>query len=126
MPDSVADASIIAAIAFGEPEADEASSLINGANLYAPSILAYELTNVARTKSARYPDQVEEIASALESALSLDLQWVDVDHIAVLRLALATDLSAYDASYLYVARTLGISLVTFDNRLSRASQNYLN
>lgn len=48
------------------------------------------------------------------------MNWVVVDHVVVLRLALDTGLTTYDASYLYVARTLGLPLVTFDGRLRRA------
>ena len=122
MPDSVVDASVIAAIVFEEHSVDAAISMIRGIELFAPTILNYELTNVARTKAIRDPAHEEEIASALESALELDIRSVDVDHMAVLRLALDTGLTAYDASYLYVSRRLGMPLVTFDDQLSRAGR----
>lgn len=47
----------------------------------------------------------------------MEIYWADVLHPAVLDLALETSLSTYDASYLYLARYLGMPLVTFDKRL---------
>jgi hypothetical protein len=41
MPVKVVDASVLAALAFGEPRADEAASLLSGADLYAPDLLPY-------------------------------------------------------------------------------------
>ena len=51
MPGKVADASVMAAIAFGEPRADEAGALLDGSDIFAPTLLAYELTNVAMMKA---------------------------------------------------------------------------
>jgi predicted nucleic acid-binding protein len=56
----------------------------------------------------------------LEIALSMNIHWVEVDHSVVLRAALETGLTAYDASYLYVARVMSLPLVTFDERLRAA------
>ena len=47
MPAKVVDASVLAAMAFGEPLADEAARLLSGADVYAPDLLPYELTSVA-------------------------------------------------------------------------------
>lgn len=58
----------------------------------------------------------------LRGGLALDVRWVDVEFPAVLDLALESGLTTYDASYLYVARTLGIPLVTFDRELRAAAQ----
>lgn len=120
MPAKVADASVIGAIVFEEPTADEAEALLAEADLSAPTLLAYELTSVARKKAQQYPDQVGAIEQALLAALRLDIQWVEVDHGAVLLLALETGLTTYDASYLHVARSLDVPLVTFDERLRTA------
>ena len=123
MPARVPDASVIAAFAFDEPRANEASGLISGMDLYAPRLLAYELANIAWKKARLYADGVDGLTADLEDVLDLDWHWVEVNHAATLRLALETDLTAYDASYLYVARTLGIPLVTFDSQLRRARRN---
>lgn len=117
MAAKVMDVSVLAAIIFEEPRAAEAFNLIQGVELHAPRLLAYELTRVAQRKSRAYLAQREAIENSLESALLMDIQWSEVDHVVVLRLALETGLTTYDASYLYLARTLGLALVTFDARL---------
>jgi predicted nucleic acid-binding protein len=122
MPAKVADASVIAAIVFGEPEAAAATRLLDDAEIVAPRLLAYELTSIAQTKTRRAPDLRDSIARALEVGLAVGYRWVDVDHLAVLALALETGLSTYDATYLHVARSLEIPLVTFDRRLQDANR----
>ena len=120
MPDKVVDASVLGSLLFEEPRAQEADDLITDSALQAPQLLLYELTHIAQKKSLQYPDQREAFQRSLEAALTMDISWREVDHIRVLELALETGLSAYDASYLYVARSLGLPLVTFDHKLQAA------
>ncbi len=119
MEGKVVDSSVVAAVAFGEPRSGEAAELLRGAELYAPSLLAYELASVARKKVERHPEQSASIVRALELALALDINWMPVNHVATLRLALSEGLTTYDASYLFLARSLGLPLVTFDDHLGR-------
>ena len=123
MPGEVIDTSLLGVIVFGEPRAEEAFSLIRGKELYAPSLLAYELAGVARKKARLYPNQQEKLVQALELALALDIHWMEVDHVAVFRLAMTTGLTTYDASYLYLARFLALPLATFDERLRTATDS---
>ncbi|MBN8908166.1 MAG: type II toxin-antitoxin system VapC family toxin [Rhodospirillales bacterium] len=51
----------------------------------------------------------------------LKIDTVAVDHLAVLDLAVATRLTVYDASYLWLSRTLDGELVTLDRKLAAAS-----
>ena len=120
MPGKVVDASVIAAIAFQESTALEAEALLEGSDLAAPPLLGFELANVARNKALRDPHRLETIRQGLLEALQLEIQWEEVDHLAVLELALETGLSAYDASYLHLAQALGLPLVTFDQQLQAA------
>ncbi len=118
MPDRVVDASVLGARTFNEPTASEADRLIGESRIIAPLILVYELTNIARKKILLEPAQEE---SALEAALNLDILWFPVDHLEVLRLALETGLTTYDASYLYVSQSTGVPLVTFDRNAASLS-----
>lgn len=113
----VVDASVLAALTFGEARAREAKELLGNDRLYAPRLMGYELAHVAVKKIARQPAESESIIEALELALRLEIQWVDVDLFAVARLAVDKGLTAYDASYLYVSASLGIPLVSFDEKL---------
>ena len=121
MPAKVVDASVMAAWCFREPRSSEALRLLQGADLYAPFLLAYELASIARRKTVAYQGNLEQ---ALAAALMLPIHWSHVDHLAVLRLALNTNLTTYDASYLYLALALAIPLATFDQQLLQATREY--
>jgi predicted nucleic acid-binding protein len=114
----VVDASVVAAIAFGEPDAERAAKLIDNADLVAPHLLRFEVTNIAWKKIRRHVKQADLIAAGLRLALELDVDYVEVDHEAVLDLAVEKGVTAYDASYLWLSRALRAPLVTFDERLS--------
>ncbi len=120
MPDKVADASILGAMMFRESRADEAELLVGDGPLYEPPLLLYELTNIARKKTLLEPGKLVSIVEALDVIFAMDIQWRDVDHPQVLQLALETGLTTYDASYIYVAQTVGVPLVTFDKKMQAA------
>ncbi len=123
MPAKVVDASALGAVAFNEPEKAEALRLIGDAELYAPSLLAYELTSIARKKAVRHPEARASLAVALRDALlSVDVHWVEVDHSEALDLSIELGLSSYDASYLWLAHRLNAPLVTFDARLQAVAE----
>ncbi len=58
----VVDASALAALLFGEPDADRVAERLGGAALFSPSLIRYELASVCRKKMRRYPDQHEGLA----------------------------------------------------------------
>ncbi len=122
MAASVVDASALGAVAFGEPDAEAVAGRLAGEELFAPSLVAYELASVARKKVLARPEQREAIAWALEQVLALDVQRIDVDQPAVLELALEAGITTYDAAYLWLARELGASLVTLDTELAAAER----
>ena len=121
MPGKVADASVLAAMAFREPREEEAQALIGDDLLLEPPVLPFELVSVARKKARAYPRLLLDLTRSLQVALGAKMRFVDVDFANVLRLSLETGLTTYDASYLYVSRVLGVPLVTFDNRLRRVA-----
>lgn len=114
MPGKVADSSLLAAVAFGEPEAAEAAASIGDSDLYEPTLLRYELFSIARKKVSNHPEQRSGLLRGLRAILSLDMRWVEPNHQQVVELALESELSTYDVSYLYIARELALPLVTYD------------
>jgi len=116
---SVADASVLAAMVFNEPRAAEAETLIGAARLHEPALLASELASVCRKKIQRYAHLRDPLLSSLEIGLSMDIEWVTVDHVAVVDLALETGLTTCDATYLWLSRALDLPLLTFDVELLR-------
>jgi predicted nucleic acid-binding protein len=117
MADKVIDASALAAIAFAEPAADAVIDEIDGHRLHAPTLLMFELMNVAWKRARRQPLATALFLEALDALDGLDLRFRGIDRSEVLRLGLATNLTAYDATYLWLARALGMPLVTLDKKL---------
>jgi predicted nucleic acid-binding protein len=117
----IVDASALAALVFGEPEAEAVATILEGARLAAPSLLGFELANVCLTKMRRHPEQREALRTAFHLAGRLAVETIAVDHAAAIDLAEATGLTAYDASYLWLARALGGDLVTLDRKLAVAT-----
>jgi predicted nucleic acid-binding protein len=93
---------------------------LEGARLAAPSLLRFELTNVCLTKIRRQPSNRDPLRAAFRRGAMLKVETVAVDHAAVLDLAETTGLTAYDASYLWLARELSAELVTLDGKLAAA------
>ena len=122
MPGRVVDASVFAAAYFRERRRSEAERLIAGGGLVAPTLLNYELANIAGKKLEAAPQRQEFILESLQTFLRLNVQLRDVDYRQVVELATLTGLTAYDASYLYVARELNLTLITFDMQLARVAR----
>ena len=122
MPDRVVDASVFAAAYFHEPRQREAERLIAGGGLFAPTLLRYEMANIAVKKISDAPQQRETLVESLQAFLRLNIALREVDCQRVVELATLTGLTAYDASYLFVARELGMPLLTFDAQLARVAR----
>jgi predicted nucleic acid-binding protein len=118
----VVDASALAALVFQEPGGDAIRHRLDGATVYAPSLLRFELANTAWKKIKRQPADAAKIIAALGIALDdrSGLIWQDVDAADTVLFAHATGTTAYDASYLWLAASLGADLVTLDERLAKA------
>ncbi len=91
-----------------------------GARLVEPALLGFELANVYLIKSRRHPEQRHALAAAFRLRDRLAVEDVAIDFDAVLVLAAATGLTAYDASCLWLTRRLGAELVTLDRQLVTA------
>jgi predicted nucleic acid-binding protein len=119
-PDRVVDASALAAVLFGEAESAVVAEDLVAARLLAPILLQLELANVCLVKIRKNPAARGGLLRAWDRFLRLEIAFVEVDADAALRLAEATGLSVYDASYLWLARDRGAELVTLDRRLAAA------
>ncbi len=118
----VVDASAVAAVVFGELGGDAVRHELRGQPLYAPSLINYELTHVAWKKLRRSPSGAEAILEALGAVVRLGVVHTQPDMVQVLALAAATGLTSYDASYLWVSKSLGLRLVTLDRELAKAAE----
>lgn len=117
----VPDASALSAVIFGEPGAADVAPLLENAELFAPTLLQFELANVAWKKARRDPASGVAILTALRAALDDGgITWVDVSLTDAVLVAQATGLTAYDASYVWLAGTLGADLISLDERVQAA------
>ncbi len=91
--------------------------------MIAPSLLGFELTNVCLIKARRRPAQLEMLTTAFRRRSRLGMGEAVVDHDGAPELAKATGVTAYDASYLRLARQLGVELVTLDRKLATAASS---
>jgi predicted nucleic acid-binding protein len=117
MPDKVVDASALAALAFAEPSAGAIVDQIDGCRLHAPTLVVFELMNVAWKRAKKQPAAARLFLEALEILEGLEVRFRGVDQGEVVRLGLSTGLTAYDATYLWLARQLGMPLITLDKKL---------
>lgn len=117
----VIDASALAALIFVEPEADRIDALTAGVELAAPALIGFEMANACRTKLRRNPDERGVLLTQFLSYLATSIDIREVDLLATLSLAERLNLTAYDASYLWLARELNVELVTLDRQLAQAA-----
>jgi predicted nucleic acid-binding protein len=122
VPTKVVDASAVAAMLFHEPEAAAVAQQLDGCQLVAPPLLEFELGNVCLTKLRRHPDRRGALLESFRWRSRLAVAIRSIDDEGVLVLAEQSQLSFYDASYLWLARELDAMLVTLDRRLAEASR----
>lgn len=119
MPETVVDASAVAAVLFDEPEAAPIVASIAG-QLVAPTLLRYELASVCTTKLIRHPARAQEIEARWQLLDQLAIGYAEPDWSSLPHLARRWGLSAYDAAYLQLALERDARLVTLDTRLAAA------
>ena len=116
----VVDASALGALLLGEPDGGAVAGRLRGAGLIASALLFFEVANVCLKKMRRHPDQRAALMAAFGLLDRMEVGVVAVDQGEVLGVAERSGLTAYDASYLWLARTMGAELVTLDSRLEAA------
>jgi predicted nucleic acid-binding protein len=119
--DKVVDTSALAAIVFAEPRAREAEDMLKESKLFAPSLIRFEMAHICVKKMRERPKDGDLIFGQFELSQRMPIQFVQVNHTEVALLARKSKLSAYDASYLWLAREMNIPLVTLDKDLRKAA-----
>lgn len=118
----VVDASVLApALADDGPDGDRARECLRGEVLTAPEVIDLEVASVLRRAAAagRMPDR----RALLAMSDLVDLPLRRASHRPLLHRCweLRHTVTSYDAAYVALAEALGLTLVTADARLSRAS-----
>ena len=120
MPVKVIDASALAAIMFGEPEADRVVAQVRGYSLAAPALLPFEMARVCLKKLRRHPKKRSQLLAAIRMMEMMEIAQTEVNLQEAILLAEERQLTVYDAAYLWLARRLGSDLVTLDEKLAKA------
>lgn len=121
--DKVVDASALAAVAFLELKHASVQTRLRGFNLHAPRLLRFEMTSICLKKLRAYPANRDTIIAQFYESFDTAVSEHEVRHPAVLEIASQFKLSAYDASYLWLAKHLNCELVTLDARLESAARS---
>jgi predicted nucleic acid-binding protein len=116
----VVDASALCALLFGEPDGPAVAERLRNGRLIAPALLPFEVASVCLKKMRRHPARRDALMIAFGMLDRMEIDVVEVDHGEALVLAERSSLTAYDASYLWLARKMSIELVTLDSQLASA------
>lgn len=119
----VVDASVVVKLFLAEDLSDRADALLRSSaepsEFHAPDLLFVESANILWKHVHRRVLQPKTAAAHLTALLDLRITATPSRELAAPALSLAGehDISAYDASYVTLARSLGCELITADERL---------
>lgn len=118
------DASVVVQWFTDEATSAQALRLLRGGfRLTAPDFMAIETANALWKKSRRGDVPRADVLEALSTLRNVGIDWLaTADAVApAARLALDIGHPVYDCLYLVLARSHGVPLATFDERLRRAA-----
>jgi predicted nucleic acid-binding protein len=118
--DKVVDASAIVALLFNELTRDSVVARLRDASLFAPSLIAFEVASACIKKIRTAPHERQALLEAFSLLGEISIAVEPVDLRETITLAERTKLTLYDASYLWLALTLDVELVTLDAKLAQA------
>lgn len=124
-PPAAVDANVPAAFVFGEPEGETALARLHPYALHAPTLLPYEIASVAMNKLRRGQASPEDLAARLEGFDFGSIRLAEAPPAGIFGLAQRYRLTAYDASYLWLAAELRAPPLTFDGKLAAAAAGCL-
>jgi predicted nucleic acid-binding protein len=119
----VADTNLIASLFLSTAATPVAEAVLErDPEWTAPALWRYEFKNVLATRVRVLGLPVDHAAALFEGAGEVMLEpEIEVEPEAILRLAQAKKLSAYDAEFLGLARALGVRIVTLDGGILKAA-----
>ena len=117
----VCDASAVLAVLLDSGRDGQwATARLADADLFAPTLLPYECSNVIRRAELSGAISAVQAAQAHADLLDLAVDLWPYDVLATRAWELRANLSSYDAAYVALAEILGVRLVTLDQRILRA------
>lgn len=115
------DASALVALLLdGGPHGRWVTRSLGGADLAAPSLVAFECANIFRRHELAGLITPDQAAQAHADLLDLSVEHWPYEIVARRAWELRRNLSSHDASYVAVAELTGATFVTLDRRIGRA------
>ena len=118
----VVDTSVIIAVIANEPEKASLITQTQGADLFAPRSINWEIGNAFSAMLKRQRITVEQADAAIEIYRQIPLKLVDVDLIQAVKLAAQLNIYAYDAYIIACAINQNCPLLSLDSGLIRAAK----
>jgi len=120
----VIDASYVLSFLLPSENTPEAQKLFSiyqqqKISLIAPILLSYEIANALKTNVMRKKISQKQAYNLLSAFKLLNIKQAPIGFKDVLKTAIDHNVSAYDASYLVLAKKKGAKLLTLDKKLSR-------
>lgn len=117
----VVDASfVVAALTDSGPEGVWAEGVLASDDLAAPHFMPVEAANILRRAALKRDIAQDDAARAHTDLLAIRVELFPYQPFAARVWELRGSVTAYDAWYVAVAETLGVTLATLDRRLIRA------
>jgi predicted nucleic acid-binding protein len=117
----ICDASALVALLLdGGSDGEWVTQALGGADLIAPSLVAFETANIIRRHDIAGLVSADQAAQAHADLLDLGIEHWPYELVAARAWQLRHNLSVYDASYVALAELTGATLVTLDRRIAGA------
>jgi len=117
----VCDSSAVAALLIDSgPGGRWVTHTIDSGKITAPALVTYETSNVIRRHELSGQISPDQAAQAHADLLDLTIELWPYDILASRAWELRQKLSIYDATYVALAETTDLTLVTLDKRLAKA------
>jgi predicted nucleic acid-binding protein len=117
----VCDASTLAALLLDSgPDGQWVTDTVGSGPLAAPALVTYETANVIRRHEISGQISADQAAQAYADLLDLAIELWPYDLLAARAWELRHNLSIYDAAYVALAETTGLTLLTLDKRVAKA------
>jgi predicted nucleic acid-binding protein len=117
----VVDTSVIIAVIVNEPEKATLIAQTQGADLFAPLSIHWEIGNAFSAMLKRQRITIEQAKLAIEIYKQIPLNLVEVDLVQAIELASQLNIYAYDAYIIACAINQNCPLLSLDAGLIRAA-----
>lgn len=118
----VSDTSVIIAVITNEPTKAKLVAQTQGAELFAPSTLDFEIGNSFSAMLRRKRISLEQAVTAIQIYQQIPINLIEIDVMSALELAAQLNTYAYDAYMIACAKDQNCPLLTLDAGLMRAAK----